>query len=113
MQNKNEIQEVLVSLEEAKKAAGLRDAIQRLFENADYKLVIEEGYFREEAARMVMLLGDPRIPASGKEAMAADMTGPGALNRYFNAVLASGYQADNAIQELDDALEELRAGTAV
>ena len=46
-----DIEKVEIEMEEAKKYIELRNTFLRLSENKDFKHVIEEAYFKEEAAR--------------------------------------------------------------
>ncbi len=107
MSNTDEMKEAMISMEEAKEGVALRDAVLRLFDNADFKAVIHVGYFRDEAARMTLLMGDPRLPDSAKNALSTDVYGPGALRRYLSSVCANGNQAEKAIEELRELIDEM------
>lgn len=50
-----------VTQEQADRILEVRDALIRLIENPDYKTVIEEAYFKEEAARLPEALTNPEM----------------------------------------------------
>lgn len=52
------IEQIEISIEESKKLIEFGDAIRRLDNNPDFVKVILEGYFKEEASRIVLLKGD-------------------------------------------------------
>lgn len=52
MNTSQQIEQVEVSIEEAKKQVELGAAIRRLESNSDFRKVISETYFRDEAARL-------------------------------------------------------------
>ena len=49
-----ELEEVDIQIETASKIRSLRDNCVKLMKNRNFKDVIEDGYFKEEAARLVM-----------------------------------------------------------
>lgn len=56
-----EMRQVEITIEEARKFIAIGDAIERLEKNEDFKKVIFDGYFVEEAARVTSLLADPSM----------------------------------------------------
>lgn len=56
-----QIQQVELSIEQAREALAFGEAISRLEQNPDFKKVVFDGYFVEEAARTVSLLAEPSM----------------------------------------------------
>lgn len=54
----NTQEEIQFTSEQVEKAILTGDALKRLFDNPDFKLVITEGFLKDEALRLVMLKGD-------------------------------------------------------
>lgn len=54
-------------IDQAKQTIELGKALDRLRNNKDFKKVFGELYFREEAVRLVTLLGDPNMQTPDKQ----------------------------------------------
>lgn len=57
--NNKYIQELDASIASAKETIELGTALERLFSNKDFKKVVLNGYFKDEAVRLVHLRGEP------------------------------------------------------
>lgn len=55
----NDVHEIQVSIETAKKTVKNSDALNRLYKNRDFLHLIEEFLFKQEPIRLVHLLSDP------------------------------------------------------
>ncbi|MGV8863298.1 MAG: hypothetical protein ACOH2T_19290 [Pseudomonas sp.] len=108
MFNHDEIQYAEVTLEEAKKTVALAESVRRLGKNADFKKVIINGYFKDEAARLVMLLAE-RMPAEDKQTIQDSIEGIGQLYQYLLGVEQMGLQALKSIEDHEEELALLRA----
>lgn len=112
MTNKEEqVQEIEVSMEEAKKVLALGEAIKRLRTNPDYKLVVTEEYFLQEASRLTMLTAEPNFDDTRKANVQAAIRGIGEFRQFLmilerNAEMAREaiYQAEQALHEIDNDL---------
>lgn len=103
-----DLEEVEIQIETANKIRALRDNCAKLMKNRAFKDVIEEGYFKEEAARLVMaksssLNSEQQIIIDGM------IIGVGALANYLNMVLRRGAEMDIAMGEHEQTREELLA----
>lgn len=105
-----EVQELEISIDEAKHAVEAAQMAQRLFNNADFRKVIVEGYFRDEAARLAMVHAEPSLRPDIQAAIMNDMKGPGALKRYLSHMVQRGFAAENEIVKAREAIFELRTG---
>ena len=54
-----DLEEVEIQIETANKIRSMRDNCLKLMKNRHFKDIIEEGYFKEEAARLVMAKSAP------------------------------------------------------
>lgn len=106
--NENMIQEVEMSIEEARKVVNRGRKAEQLARNSLFKELIMDGYFVDECARLVHLSSDPAIPEDIRNTVFRDMAGPGALKRYFSTIVQMGRLAERDILESTETLEELR-----
>jgi len=83
-------------------------AVERLRTNRDFKKVIVEGYFEEEAVRLVHLKADPAMQtAERQESIVKQMDAIGALNQFFQTKLHLAAMASKAIASDEETLDEL------
>lgn len=80
-------------MDQAQDAIKDLEALKRLEKNRDFKRLITEGYFREEASRLVLMLPDPNMqePAMQKS-MQEGIIACGQFRQY----LGTKYQIGNA-----------------
>ena len=61
------------------------DALERLYMNKDFKKVITEGYFENEAIRLVHLKADPNMQSvDSQKGIMQQMDSIGSLKQYFH-----------------------------
>lgn len=103
------ITEIEITIKEAEKFVALAKALDRLHANSDFKQLITEGFFKEEAIRLVHLKADPNMQKpENQENILKDIDGIGVLRNYFGAVYQRAEWAMNAIKDGEEELEELR-----
>lgn len=104
------IQAIDANINEAKKIADAGDALERLRSNRDFKKVIMEGYFEQEAIRLVHLKADPNMQSpDSQKSIIAQMDAIGSLNQYFHAVYQKSQIAKKAVIADEEARDELLA----
>ena len=54
----NQVEEIELEINQAKEKVALKDSLEKLIKNRDFKKVITEGYFEQEAIRLVLLKAD-------------------------------------------------------
>lgn len=108
MDNPTEIQQVEVSLEEAERIAAFGEALRRLEDNRDFQAVILDGYFKEEAARLVMLTGVASFGTTQIDDVHAAIRGVAELRQFFLARRAAADMAAKEIGDYKEALDEMR-----
>jgi len=104
------IEEIELNIKEAKKMVDLGKALDRLHSNRDFKKVIGEGFFKDEAVRLVHLKSDPSMQSEEhQEAVAKQMDSIGGLVHYFRTVAHRAMLAEKAIEADEETREELLA----
>ena len=98
--------QVKEQLKIAKREAGLRDSLNRLLNNKDFKNLFQDEYFEKEPVRITMLranvqLQDPKIQAQ----MLNDFMAIGALDQFFKTIMQRGQLADKTIQMCQEYLD--------
>jgi hypothetical protein len=107
-QNEQHLQKIEISIEAAKKSIDLAKALQRLHDNPDFKSVILEDYFHEEAHRAVMLKADPEMALPEKQKAVEDViTGIGGLYNYFGKIYRMAEMSSRAMEADQQTREEI------
>lgn len=105
--NNTEALEISVSLEEAKKTLDIKNSIDRLYSNPDFKKVVLEGYFKEEAARLVHLRSDPEMRAKENQQIEL-MLDIDAIGRFSNYLRTQIFKGNHALKAIEDYEEEIK-----
>jgi len=105
------VEELHQRREELKKFGARAEALTRLQNNADFKLVITDGYMEDEAIRLVHLLGDARFNSDDKkyayrEDFQERMIGIARLSEYFRSIFQLSGQAQRELDGLNQAETE-------
>ena len=104
----DQVREIELSIKQAKSIVALGNALERLRNNADFKLVISEGYFEKEAVRLVHLKADQNMQAPERQASILNqMDSIGNLNQYFQTVFHRAALAAKAIDADEETLQDL------
>ena len=105
------VEELHQRREELKKFNAKAEALTRLQNNADFKLVITDGYMEDEAIRLVHLLGDARFNSDDKKTVYREdfqerMIGIARLSEYFRSIFQLSGQAQRELDGLNEAETE-------
>lgn len=108
--SQEQIESIERSIKQAKVIVDFGDAIERLRSNKDFKKVFSEGYFQQEAIRLVHLKADPSMqtPAS-QESIIAQMDAIGAVSQYLTIGLQLAVMAGKQIASDEETREEIIA----
>jgi len=105
------VQDIQIQMDDAREIIRSADALERLFENPDFKLVIKQGYFKEEPARLVEMKATPAMSGEATQsAIIKQIDGIGALQQYFNARFLTGEMARDAIRDGELQIDEIGEG---
>lgn len=104
------VQQIERNIRRNKEFVALDKAMQRLEHNADFNLVIRDGYLKQEAVRLVHLRGDPAFQTPERQAsILAQIDAIANLLQYFRVVEHQGNLALKAIEADEATREELLA----
>ena len=107
-ETQQQIEQVEMSMEEAKRIIETGDAIKRLYDNEDFKKVILDGYFKDEAARVVGLRADANMMGENEQKMIDTIiTSIGGLRQYFLARMRMAESAKMALEQDQETHAEL------
>ena len=104
----NQAEQIELSIQQARAKVELMQAVQRLISNKDFDKVITEGYFKEEASRLVLLKADSAMQsAENQHSIEQDINAIGRFRLYVVNQIKLGEMALRAIQEDEATREEL------
>ena len=110
MSNEHEVQQVEISIEQAKYAINIGDALARLSNNADFKLVFLENYLREEPIRLTRLKAAPAMKSEEQQnAIVKSLDAIGELIQYLGLLEAQAEMAKSALLADEETLQALYA----
>ena len=105
------LEQIAEMREDCKRYIDRADAINRLTNNADFKLVFMEGYTKDYAARLVGLLGEQNLNLGGNKALEREeimesLHGVARFQTYMNNVYKLANQAVNQLESISEAENE-------
>ena len=104
------VQILEANIQRAKEFQELGKALDRLEDNRDFKLLIVDGYIKNEAVRLVHLKADPAFQTVDKQkSIDKDIEAIGGLLSYFRKVDHQAEQAVKAIEADEAARDEILA----
>jgi len=106
-----DLEEVEIQINMAREMIKLRDAYLKLQANKLFKDVIEEGFFKEEAARLVMAKSSDLAPEYMAKVDSMIM-GVGGLSNYFSMVVRRGNEMEQALEDHETTREDILAEEA-
>ena len=108
MSNEGEVHQVEISIEQARSSIALGDALDRLGNNADFKLVFLDNYLREEPIRLTRLKAAPAMRGEEQQkAIIKSIDGIGEIIQHLGMVEAQAEMARNALEADEATLQEL------
>lgn len=108
MNTDEQLNQVELSIEHAQKTIGLMNSVLKLSDNADFKAVIEVGYFEKEASRLVLLKADPNMQGENDQKMINNaINAIGYFRQYLGTTIQLGRMAENAVKADQETREEL------
>ena len=103
-----DLEQVEIQIDMAQKLRKLRDNCVKLTASETWKDIITEGYFKEEAARLVMAKSSNLTPEQ-MQLIDNMQYGIGALANYIESVMRRGAEMDQALNEHEETREEILA----
>ena len=111
-QYESDIHEIEVTIEHAREKVEFANAIRRLEKNADFRKVFTDGYFRDEASRLTLLLGDKNISDKDRDGTVISLRAVGELHTFLRVGVLLGDQMAAAIEDGQEAIEAIHAEEA-
>lgn len=106
----SQIEEVEIGIEHAREIVAKATALTNLVNNKDFKIVVRDGYLKDEAVRLVLLKADPSASSEEMQDSIADgITAIGHFNQYLRTIQALGSMAAKSLGEYEDLRTELLA----
>ena len=106
----NQVQAIERNILRAKEIVEFDKALQRLEDNRDFQKVIQEGYLKAEAIRLVHLKADPSMQTPERQAsVITQIDAIGNLAAYFRTVGFNANIALKAVENDEATLEEIAA----
>ena len=101
-----DLEQVEIQIDMAHKLRKMRDNCVKLTASEPWKDIIDTGYFKEEAARLVMAKSSNLTPEQ-MQLIDNMQYGIGALANYIESVMRRGAEMDQAIGEHEETREEI------
>jgi len=105
-----DMREIEVTIDEVKHVIHIGELVQQLEDTPVFKELITDGYFKTEAARLVMLKADPTMQTPEKQAgLEKDMLGISVLGEFLRNRKMLARMAQDSLEAHERTREELRA----
>jgi hypothetical protein len=108
MSNAQELKEIEVTIEDAKKAVARKDCLARLERNSDFKELIQDGFLTHHAIRQVLLKAHPGLQNEAQQQMIdQQITAIGGFKQFLISIYTEGMNAEQALTTDEITREEL------
>lgn len=105
-----ELQQLEASIKQSDELIELGNCLERLRNNRDFKKIIIEGYFEQEAVRLVHLKADNNMQSvESQKSIVAQMDAIGNLSQYFATLQFKAGMAHKAKASDEEMRDELLA----
>ena len=105
----NDLDAVEISIEDAKEAIGTMESLIKLQDNSDFKKIILDGYFKEEASRLVLFRALPQVTEEMRVDIDAQIAAVGNFRQYLSTIFSQGNMARNGLASHEATREEILA----
>jgi len=103
----SDLQDLQQGIKDAEELIGRRNTAIRLSTNPDFKELFLDGYFQEEAARLVQLSSDPALDPMQRADALSMAQATGHAKRYLSMMVQMGAHAERELPAMNEALVEL------
>lgn len=108
MSNEEQLETIELTIEQAKEAVAMADALTALQNSKHFKKVISTGYFEKEATRLVFLKGDPSMQEEADQAQVLKaIDAVSLLRQHFITINILGRMAEKSIKDCEETREEI------
>lgn len=96
----SDVREIEQDIRKSEEAIEFGKALERLRDNKDFKLIIEQAYLRDEAVRLVHLRADPAMESPLKQAaIIRDIDAIGSLVGFLRNIESSTSRAFSKLEQ--------------
>lgn len=103
----NDIAQIEVSLDEAREAISRRDAMLKLKKNREFRQLVLDGFFKEEAVRLVSVSAEPAMEPRF-DAIIDNIKAISIFRQYMDNIIRIGDFAAAELADYEAALDEAR-----
>lgn len=108
MSSDAQIEEIEVKINEAKEVIERKKALMRLTDNKDFKSIVLDGYFKDEASRLVLLKADYEMQDEmSQNQIKKSIDAIGYFRLYLRTVMQLGAQMEKDLAADEQTREEL------
>ena len=108
--SEQDLQQIELSLEHAKLSIDNMKALNTLSHDKNFLKIITEGYFKEEASRLVLLKADNSMQTpEHQNTIDKSINAVGYFRQYLSTIYQLGQMAEKAIADDEATREELQA----
>lgn len=106
----HDLKQLEEAVAQAKADVEFGNALERLRSNRDFKQVILEGYFKEEAIRLVHLKGSPHLQSpESQKSILTQIDAISSVSEYMSLALHRARQGSKLLEDADRMREEIAA----
>jgi hypothetical protein len=106
----SELQQLERNIKHAQKTVDLGESLERLRNNRDFKKVIAEGYFEQEAIRLVHLMSDSNMQTpESQQSIHNQMIAVGGFRDYLETLATRAGMARRAVEADESTRDEILA----
>ena len=108
MSNSPNVQNIDIEIADAKRAIKLQDMLQRLKNNSDFKGLVEEAYFKEEASNLIMGKAVPHLRGEDhQKVFDKRIIAIGEFRQWLSEVHAMGEISRKALMDAEAVRDEI------
>lgn len=104
----NELQSIEREITANKEMIARYEALERLRKNPDFNNIVMEGFFKDEAVRLVNLKAHPAMQKEeNQKAINKDIDAIGSLYYYFMTIESQAIQAEKSLAYAEESRDEI------
>jgi len=108
-----QLEAVELSIENATKNIARMESLQKLTDNKEFNTIVLEGYFKDEASRLVLIKADPNMQDDVEQkSIDNQIIAIGHVRQYFGTIMQIGTMSAKALNDDMETREEILAGDA-
>ena len=107
--SQEQLEAIEISIEDAKKAIDLRESLEKLSANPDFKKIMLDGYFKEECIRLVLVKADYEMRDEDSQTqITKSIDAIGHTQTYLRTIMLRGSMAARNLKGDEKTREELQ-----